>query len=147
MLWAALRREFSTRSYDRATGKHSDLDRGGPMLEGITISGALVWIVANFAYVPMVRDRERGYRRFAAFVLGWPGTHVSYFVIRPTRRAAEPLSHVTGVLTRRAKTDVRCRAQLEMEEERDLLMEIRRDRALRISRRQAGDEGAVDEEA
>ena len=45
------------------------------------------------------------------------------------------------------KADARYRNQLEFEEERDLLLEIRRDRALRISRGQGGDEGAEDEEA
>ncbi len=103
------------------------------MLERIL--AALVWIMANVAYSSMVGTGERGFRRFAAFVLGWPGTLVSYFVIRPTRRVAEP------------KADARYRNQLEFEEERDLLLEIRRDRALRISRRQGGDEGAEDEEA
>ncbi len=103
------------------------------MLEGIL--GGLVWVMANVAYGSMAGTGERGFRRFVAFWLGWPGTLVSYFVIKPTRRVAEP------------KADPRYRAQLELEEERDLLLEIRRDRALRISRGLGGDEGAVDEEA
>ena len=103
------------------------------MLEGIL--GGLVWIMANVAYNSMVGTGERGFRRFTAFWLGWPGTLVCYFVIKPTRRVGEP------------KADARYHAQLELEEERDLLLEIRRDRALRISRRQGGDGGEVDEEA
>ena len=95
----------------------------------------LVVITANVTYVSYVRDGGRGFKRFAAFYLGWPYTLVSYFVIKPTRRVGEP------------KADPRYRAQLEFEEERDLLLEIRRDRALRISRGLGGDEGAVDEEA
>ena len=95
----------------------------------------LVEIMANVAYVSYVREGERGFKRFAAFCLGWPYTLVSYFVIKPTRRMGAP------------KADARYHAQLELEEERDLLLEIRRDRALRISRGQGEDEGAVDEEA
>ena len=103
------------------------------MLERIL--AGLVWIMANVAYSSMVGTGERGFRRLAAFCLGWPGTLVSYFVIKPTRRVAEP------------KADARYQAQLEFEEERDLLLEIRHDRALRVSRGQGEDEGAVDEEA
>lgn len=103
------------------------------MLEEIL--GAVVWIIANLTYRPMVRDGERGFRRFAAFWLGWPGTLVSYFVIMPTRRMARP------------EADARYRAQLELEEERDLLLEIRRDRVLRISRGEAGEDGVGDGEA
>ena len=103
------------------------------MLEEIL--GGLVWVIANVAYGPMVRNGERGFRRFAAFWLGWPGTLVSYFVIKPTRRVAEP------------KTDARYRTQRELEEERDLLLEIRRDQALRISRRQSREDRAGNEEA
>ena len=103
------------------------------MLKGIL--GGLVWVIANFVYGSMVGDGKQGFRRLAAFYVGFPGTLVSYFVIKPTRRVAEP------------EADPRYRAQLEFEEERDLLLEIRRDRARRISRGQGGDEGAVDEEA
>ncbi len=103
------------------------------MVEGIL--GGLIWVIANLVYGSMVGDGKQGIRRFAAFYLGFPGTLVSYFVIKPTRRVAEP------------KADARYRAQLEFEEERDLLLEIRRDRTLRISRGQEGDEGAEDEEA
>jgi hypothetical protein len=103
------------------------------MLERIL--ARLVWIMANVTYGSMVGTGERGFRRFVAFWLGWPGTLVSYFVIKPTRRVAEP------------KADARYQAQLEFEEERDLLLEIQRDRAHRISQGQGKDEGAVDEDA
>ena len=103
------------------------------MLEGIL--GALVWIMANVVYSSMVGTGKQGFTRLAALYLGFPGTLVSYFVIKPTRRVAEP------------KADARYHAQLESEEERDLLLEIRRDRARRISRGPGGDARAVDEEA
>ncbi len=95
----------------------------------------LVWIVANVVYGNMVRDGQRGFRRLVAFYLGWPGTFLSYLSIQPRRRVAEP------------QVDERYRLQLELEEERDLLLEIRRDRAQRISRSRGGEEGVVDEEA
>ena len=103
------------------------------MLGGILYSLAV--IMANVAYVSCVRNGEQGFRRFAAFFVGFPYTLVSYFVIKPTRRLAEP------------ETDARYARQLELEEERDLLLEIRRDRARRITRDQRWDEEAVDEEA
>ena len=56
-------------------------------------------------------------------------------VVKPTRRRAEP------------QMDPRYQKQLELEEERDLLFEIRRDRARRIARGLGEEEGAVDEEA
>ena len=96
----------------------------------------LVEITANVTYVSCVRERERGFKRLAAFYLGFPYTLVSYLVIKPKKkRLAAP------------QTDARYRAQLELEEERELLLEIRRDRARRISRSQGGGEGAVDEKA
>ena len=91
----------------------------------------LVWIIANVVYSSMVRDGERGFRRLAAFYLGWPGTFLSYLTVQPARRVAEP------------KVEARFQAHLELEEERDLLLEIRRDRARRISRSQGGDGGAA----
>ena len=94
----------------------------------------LAVITANVSYVSYVRDGGRGFKRFAAFYVGFPYTLVSYFVVKPTGRVAEP------------KADA-YQAQLEFEEERDLLLEIRRDRALRVSRAQGEDERAVDEEA
>ena len=95
----------------------------------------LVWIVANVVYASMVRDGQRGFRRFAAFYLGWPGTFVSFLAIQPKRRVAD------------AEVDAHYRAQLEFEEDRDLLFEIRRDRARRVSQGQTGEEGAMNEEA
>ena len=106
------------------------------MLGGIFYSLAV--IMANVAYVSQVRSGERGFRRVAAFFVGFPYTLVSYFLVTPTRRIPE------------SQADARYRTQLELEEERELLSEIRRDRARRISRRQARDdaaEGVEDEEA
>jgi len=99
------------------------------MLEGIL--GSLVWVVANFAYGSYLRDGERGFKRLAAFWLGFPLTLCSGFLIPRSRRITK------------SRRD-------EFEEERELLMEIRRDRALRLSRGQRADEGtdvARDEEA
>ena len=103
------------------------------MLGGILYS--LAAIMANVAYVSYVRNGEQGFRRFAAFYVGFPYTLVSYFVIKPQRRLAE------------SETDARYALQLELEAERDLLLEIRRDRARRAARDQGSDDGAVDEEA
>ena len=91
------------------------------MLEGIL--GSLVWFMANLAYGSYVRDGERGFKRFAAFWLGFPLTLCSAFVITRTRRLRVPGGD-------------------ELEEERELLLEIRRDRARRLSQGQEEDEGA-----
>ena len=99
------------------------------------IMAALVWIIANFVYGSMVRDGRRGFRRLAAFYLGWPGTFLSYLTIKQTRRVSDP------------EVEARVRAHLELEEERDLLLEIRRDRAHRIARSKGGEGGAAGEEA
>ena len=103
------------------------------MLKGIL--GTLVWIVATVAYVSYVRDGERGFKRLAAFWLGFPWTLCCAFIVPRSKRLREP------------RRD-------ELEDERTLLMEIRRDRALRIGRTQEGDEevdqpvdGVRDEEA
>ncbi len=96
----------------------------------------LVEIMANVTYVSYVREGERGFKRLAAFFLGWPYTLVSYLVIKPKNQRLAP-----------PKTDARYQAQLELEEDRDLLLEIRRDRARRISRGEGTDEGAVDGKA
>ena len=99
------------------------------MLEGIL--GSLVWLMANVAYGSYVRDGERGFKRFAAFWLGFPLTIFFAGVIPRTRRITK------------SKRD-------EFEEERELLMEIRRDRVRRLSRGQEEDEGpdrAADDEA
>ncbi len=96
----------------------------------------LVEIVANVTYVSCVREGERGFRRLAAFFLGFPYTFVSYLVIKPKKkRLTAP------------KTDGPYRAQLELEEERDLLLEVRRDRARRIAQSHEGGGRVVDEEA
>ncbi len=87
----------------------------------------LVWIVANVVYGSMVRDGEHGFKRLAAFYLGWPGTFLSYLSIKQTRLVSD------------LEVEPRVRAQLELEEERDLLLEIRRDRARRIARSKGGD--------
>jgi len=99
------------------------------------ILAALVWITANIVYGNMVRDGRHGFRRLAAFYLGWPGTFLSYLTVRQVRRVADP------------EDEARLRAQLELEEERDLLLEIRHDRARRIARSKAGDRGAAGGEA
>lgn len=92
----------------------------GPMLEGIL--GSLVWVVANVAYGTYVRDGERGFKRVLAFYLGFPGTLCSAFVIPRSKRITN------------SRGD-------ELEEERELLMEIRRDRARRLSQSQGAEEG------
>ena len=99
------------------------------MLEGIL--GSLVWIVANVAYGSYVRDGERGFKRVLAFYLGFPGTLCSAFAIPRRKRIAEHRHD-------------------ELEDEQTLLMEIRRDRARRLSPIRGEDEGtdvARDEEA
>ncbi len=91
------------------------------------ILAALDWITANFFYPSMVRDGRRDFRRLAAFYLGWPGTFLSYLTVRQVRRVADP------------EVEARLRAHLEFEEERDLLLEIRHDRARRIAQSKGGD--------
>ena len=90
------------------------------MLEGIV--GSLVWIVANLAYGSYVRDGERGFKRGLAFYLGFPGTLCSAFVIPRRKRITK------------SRRD-------EFEDEQELLREIRRDRARRLSRGEGADEG------
>ena len=77
--------------------------------------GAFVWMAANFAYWSYVRDGERGFKRFAAFWLGYPITLVSMFVARHAKRVRAP-------------------QRSELEEEHSLLLEIRRDRTRRDER-------------
>ncbi len=77
--------------------------------------GAFVWVAANFAYCSYVRNGERGFKRLAAFWLGFPITLVSTFVAPQAERVRAP---------RRG----------ELEEEQRLLLEIRRDRARREER-------------
>ncbi len=85
------------------------------MLEGLL--GSLVWVAANGAYRSYVRDGEKGFKRLAAFCLGFPITLVSAFVVRPVKRVHGP---------RQAE-----------DEERALLLEIRRDHALREASRES----------
>ncbi len=77
--------------------------------------GAFVWVAANFAYWSYVRDGQRGFKRFAAFWLGFPITLVSGFVSPRAQR-------------------VQASQESELEEEHKLLLEIRRDRARRDER-------------
>ena len=83
------------------------------------VLAALVWIMANVTYRSFVREGERGFKRLVAFWLGWPGTLVSAFSVPRTRRVSS-------------------REFDESEEERKLLMEIRRDRSRRIAQEQGG---------
>ena len=83
------------------------------MLSGLL--GSFVWVAANFAYWSHVRDRERGFKRFAAFWLGFPITFVSMFTAPRAKRVQESRSS-------------------ELEEEHRLLLEIRHDRARRDER-------------
>ena len=90
------------------------------MIEGLVT--ALVWVAANGAYRNYVREGERGFKRVAAFVLGFPGTLVSAFLVRPGRRVN--------------------RLQREEDEDRALLLEIRRDTALREGLREGLGQGS-----
>lgn len=86
--------------------------------------GAVVWLAANVVYRSCVREGTRGFQRFASFWLGWPITLVSAFTMpRPK-----------GLKTLRRN---------ELEEEHRLLLEIKRDRALRDARARAS--GTPDE--
>ena len=91
----------------------------------------LVWTVATGAYVSYRRDGTRGFRRLAAFCLGFPWTFCSAFIVPRGRPIRNP-------------------GRKELEDEQRLLMEIRRDRARRIRLGQRSDEAADvvgDEEA
>ena len=83
------------------------------MLSGLL--GSFVWVAANFAYWSYVRDRDGGFKRCAAFWLGFPITLVSMFTAPREKR-------------------VRTRRPSELEEEETLLLEIRRDRVRREAR-------------
>ena len=86
--------------------------------------GAFVWVAANFAYLSYVRDGQRGFKRFAAFWLGFPITLVSGFV-SPRTHGAHGAHHAHSV---------QASQESELEEEHELLLEIRRDRARRDER-------------
>ena len=83
------------------------------MISGLL--GSLVWVAANFAYCAYLRDGESGFKRLAAFWLGFPITMISMFVVPHTRRLRVP-------------------ERSELEEEYQLLLEIKQDRASRDER-------------
>ena len=87
----------------------------GEILSGLL--GSFVWVAANVAYCSYVRDGARGCKRFAAFWLGFPVTLISMFAVPHTKRIREP-------------------ERSDLEEDHRLLLEIRRDRALREGQRQ-----------
>ena len=87
--------------------------------------GSLVWLGANVAYRSYVREGDWGFKRFAAFCLGFPITLVSAFTV-PTTKG----------LMKSGRRD-------ELGEERRLLLDIKRDRALRDARARAS--GTADE--
>ena len=91
------------------------------MFEGILT--LLVWTVATVAYVSYVREGQRGFRRLVAFWLGFPWTFCCAFVVQRNKRLTDP------------RRD-------EGAEEQALLMEIRRDRALRVRSGKGGGEAA-----
>ena len=41
----------------------------------------VLWVLANAVYVDMRRAGEKGFKRLAAFWLGWPGTFVGMFAV------------------------------------------------------------------
>ena len=102
-------------------GRYSRLESERAMLGGIL--GSLVWIVATVAYVSYVREGRRGFRRLAAFWLGFPWTLCSSFLLPHSRRFTGPVRN-------------------ESEDEETLLLEIRRDRARRNRLAEGRDEGA-----
>lgn len=72
--------------------------------------GTIVWVVAVTVYSDCLKRNERGFRRLAAFWLGFPFTVVSACVVSG-RKTPPTLPHP--------------------DEESDLLAEVRRDRQLR----------------
>ena len=67
--------------------------------------GVFVWVAANFAYYSYVRNGERGFKRLAAFWLGFPITLVSTFVApqaervrAPRRNLSTTMGHSTGLI-------------------------------------------------
>jgi hypothetical protein len=87
--------------------------------------GSVVWILANVVYVSHVREGERGFKRFAAFWLGFPITLLSAFAVSESRQRRK---HSDG-------------DALDAEEEAELLREIHRDRLLRGRHRSDENEG------
>jgi hypothetical protein len=70
---------------------------------------AVVWVVANVVYLDLKRKGVRGFTRFAAFWAGTPTTWITLFAVREGR----PPTFAVG------------------DDDSDLLLEVRRDRALR----------------
>ena len=79
-----------------------------PFLEWVV--GAIVWALANVVYVDMRRKNVRGFGRFAAFWVGFPGTFTSMWWVKEGRSA---------------------RIDPPPDDEDDLLLEVRRDRDAR----------------
>jgi hypothetical protein len=79
--------------------------------------GTIVWLMANVMYVQYRKDDLRGFKRFAAFWLGFPFTIFSAFGVRgPTAERRRQLAQ---------------EARDDSEIEAELLADIRRDRESR----------------
>ena len=78
-----------------------------PFLEWVV--GAIVWALANVVYVDMRRKGTRGFGRFAAFWVGFPGTFTSMWWVKEGRASIQP----------------------PRDDEDELLLEVRRDREAR----------------
>ena len=85
--------------------------------------GAIVWALANVVYIGMRRKGIRGFGRFAAFWVGFPGTFTAMWLVDEGRPS--------GIDPPEADDD-------------DLLLEVRRDRETRKLRRAGGDAEAAD---
>lgn len=81
---------------------------------------AVVWVVANVVYLDLKRKGIRGFTRFAAFWAGTPTTWITLFAVREERQP-----------TFEGGDD----------DDAELLLEVRRDRALRGN---GGDETSMD---
>jgi hypothetical protein len=74
---------------------------------------AVVWLIANVVYVDMKRKGLRGFTRFAAFWAGTPTTWITLFAVSEgTHPTFEPSAG---------------------DDDAELLLEVRRDRARRLS--------------
>jgi hypothetical protein len=68
--------------------------------------GAIVWTLANVVYVDMRRKGVRGFGRFAAFWVGFPGTWLSLLVVRGGQAATiEAPDDDEEVLLRQVRLD------------------------------------------
>ena len=81
-----------------------------PFLE--IVIGAIVWTIANVVYLDLKRKGQHGFTRFAAFWLGTPTTWITLFAVS---EGQHPTFETSG----------------DDDEGTALLVEIRRDRALR----------------